>query len=335
MKQKKYINTNYLNCNITYLNTWHNYYNFIKFLYPSHILKSGWIVMMIRIIVCFLSLFLLFACQPKDKNRVTELIKTWDGKEILFPKKMNMVQVSDSIPQTLSWENYKILIYVDTNGCFTCKLHLMEWEDFMNELDSVPALFYFAPKSTEEVKDILKENLFYYPVYIDEKDSLNILNHFPKDERFHTFLLDRDNRVKAIGNPVRNPKIKELYLKVITGDTLPKKQAAQTTVGYKSTVCDLGEFTTKESPKAVFSLKNTGTQPLLVADVVTSCGCATPRYDKKPVKPGETINITVEMKIKEEGYFEKTISVYCNTQNSPLQFKVRGSVNNKKQLILR
>ena len=288
-----------------------------------------------KIIIYPFILFFLSSCQPKDKNRVTELIKTWDGKEILFPQKMNMVQVGDSIPQTLSWENYKILIYVDTNGCFTCKLHLMEWEDFMNELDSVPALFYFAPKSTEEVKDILKENLFYYPVYIDEKDSLNILNHFPKDERFHTFLLDRDNRVKAIGNPVRNPKIKELYLKVITGDTLPKKQAAQTTVGYKSTVCDLGEFTTKESPKAVFSLKNTGTQPLLVADVVTSCGCATPRYDKKPVKPGETINITVEMKIKEEGYFEKTISVYCNTQNSPLQFKVRGSVNNKKQLILR
>ncbi len=331
MKQKKYINTNYLNCNITYLNTWHNYYNFIKFLYPSHILKSGWIVMMIRIIVCFLSLFLLFACQPKDKNRVTELIKTWDGKEILFPKKMNMVQVGDSIPQTLSWENYKILIYVDTNGCFTCKLHLMEWEDFMNELDSVPALFYFAPKSTEEVKDILKENLFYYPVYIDEKDSLNILNRFPKDERFHTFLLDRDNRVKAIGNPVRNPKIKELYLKVITGDTLLKKQAAQTTIEYETTVYDLGEFTPNESREAVFSLKNTGTQPLLVADVVTSCGCATPRYDKKPVNPGETINIIVEMKIKEEGYFEKTISVYCNIPDSPVRFRIKGSVVHEKE----
>lgn len=284
---------------------------------------------MLKILIYLFILFFLSACQPKDKNRVTELIKTWDGKEILFPQKMEMVQVGNSLPKTLSLENYKILIYVDTNGCFTCKLHLMEWEDFITKLDSVPALFYFAPKSTEEVKNILRENLFYYPVCIDEKDSLNILNHFPKDERFHAFLLDRNNRVKAIGNPITNPKIKELYLKVITGDSLPKKQAVQTTVGYESTVCNLGAFTTKESPQAVFSLKNTGTQPLLVAEVVTSCGCATPQYDKKPVNPGETINITVEMKIKEEGYFEKTISVYCNTQNSPLQFKVKGSVNEK------
>ncbi len=104
----------------------------------------------------------------------------------------------------------------------------------------------------------------------------------------------------------------------------------QTTVGYETTICDLGEFTTKESREAVFSLKNTGTQPLLIADVVTSCGCATPQYDKKPVKPGETMKITVEMKIKEEGYFEKTISVYCNTQNSPIQFKVKGMIANEK-----
>lgn len=285
---------------------------------------------MLKIIACFLSLFLLFACQSKDKSRVTELIKEWGEKEILFPKEMNMVQVGESIRSTLSLEDYKIIVYVDTNGCFTCKLHLMEWEDFIHELDSVPALFYFAPRSTEEVKGILKENLFYYPVCIDEKDSLNILNHFPKDERFHTFLLDSNNRVKVIGNPVHNPKIKELYLKVITGDTLPKKQAPQTTVEYATTVCDLGVFSPEESREAVFLLKNTGTQPLLVADVVTSCGCATPRYDKKPVKPGESMEIKVAMNMKEDGYFEKTVSVYCNASGSPFLFKVKGMIADEK-----
>ena len=153
---------------------------------------------------------------------------------------------------------------------------------------------------------------------------------WPKMNGFTRFLLDRDNRVKAIGNPVRNPKIKELYLKVITGDTLLKKQAAQTTIEYETTVYDLGEFTPNESREAVFALKNTGTQPLLVADVVMSCGCATPRYDKKPVNPGETLKITVEMKIKEEEYFEKTISVYCNTQNSPVLFNVKGRIVHEK-----
>lgn len=55
-----------------------------------------------------MSLLVISACQHKDKNRITELIKEWDGKEILFPKEMKMVQVGDSIHRTLSLENYKI-----------------------------------------------------------------------------------------------------------------------------------------------------------------------------------------------------------------------------------
>lgn len=282
------------------------------------------------IITYFFVFFLLFGCQSTDKNRVAGLMKEWEGREILFPKDMHMVQVGDSLRNARFEGNYKIIVYVDTNGCFSCKLHLMEWDDFITELDTVPALFYFAPRSTKEVKAILKENLFYRPVCIDEKDSLHILNRFPKDIRFHTFLLDRDNRVKAIGNPITNPKIKELYLKVIIGASSPTKQVSQTTVGYETSVCDLGKFLANVRRVAVFSLKNTGNRPLLVSDVVTSCGCATPRYEKKPVPPGGTVDITVEMKIKEEGYFEKIVSVYCNTQYSPVQFKVKGMIANEK-----
>ncbi|WP_251619706.1 DUF1573 domain-containing protein [Odoribacter lunatus] len=117
---------------------------------------------------------------------------------------------------------------------------------------------------------------------------------------------------------------------MITGDTLPKKEVAQTTVVYEEAVCDLGVFAVNESREAVFTLKNTGRQPLLVADVTTSCGCATPRYDKKPVKPGDSMEIRVAMNIKEEGYFEKSISVYCNISEAPVQFKIKGAVVNKE-----
>ncbi len=290
-------------------------------------------------ITCIFLISIIYYYIPS--NITIRLLKKWQNKTIIFPQKLQFkVFNHDTINLLNQTSKYKIVSHITLQGCTACKLQLPKWKEIKEAIDSlssepIPLLLFSNSKNLSKIVDISRNYSFDYPICIDEKDSLNILNRFPKDERFHTFLLDRNNRVKVIGNPVRNSKIKELYLKVITGDTLPKKQAAQTTVGYKSTVCDLGEFTTKESPKAVFSLKNTGTQPLLVADVVTSCGCATPRYDKKPVKPGETINITVEMKIKEEGYFEKTISVYCNTQNSPLQFKVRGSVNNKKQLILR
>ena len=286
-------------------------------------------------IAILLLFFILTNCHDDTPNTI-KILKKWQNKTIIFPQKLQFkVFDQDTINLLNQTSRYKIVSHITLQGCTACKLQLPKWKEIKEEIDSlssepIPLLLFSNSKNSFKVINISKNYSFNYPICIDEKDSLNILNNFPKDERFHTFLLDQDNKIKVIGNPVLNPKIKELYLKVITGDTSTKKQVPHTTVEYETTICDLGEFMPKEKREAVFSLKNTGAQPLLVADVTTSCGCATPRYDKKPVKPGETIKISVEMKIKEEGYFEKTISVYCNTQNAPIQFKVKGQVVDKK-----
>ena len=57
----------------------------------------------------------------------------------------------------------------------------------------------------ERVVSLLRRVHFSYPVCIDEKDSFNLLNKFPKDNRFQTFLLDKNKKVVAIGNPINNP----------------------------------------------------------------------------------------------------------------------------------
>lgn len=50
----------------------------------------------------------------------------------------------------------------------------------------------------------MKRDKFDIPVYIDSEDRFNRLNRFPSDPIFHTFLLDKDNKVAVIGNPVHN-----------------------------------------------------------------------------------------------------------------------------------
>lgn len=44
---------------------------------------------------------------------------------------------------------------------------------------------------------------------------------------FQTFLLDRNNRVIAIGNPIYNPKVKELYLKIIKGEKIERRDESK------------------------------------------------------------------------------------------------------------
>ena len=37
------------------------------------------------------------------------------------------------------------------------------------------------------------------------------LNRFPKQDRYKTFLLDKENRVVLVGSPANNDKLWELY----------------------------------------------------------------------------------------------------------------------------
>jgi hypothetical protein len=48
-------------------------------------------------------------------------------------------------------------------------------------------------------------------------------------------------------------------------------------------------------------------------------------YPKEPARPGETLEVKVTYEAEEAGYFSKKITVYCNTENSPLRLTVKGT----------
>lgn len=75
--------------------------------------------------------------------------------------------------------------------------------------------YFFQFDDQWEIHSLLIRENFDKPICLDRSDSLNQLNHFPKDIRFQVFLLDKNNKVVVIGNPVHNPNVKELYLEEI------------------------------------------------------------------------------------------------------------------------
>ena len=141
---------------------------------------------------------------------------------------------------------------------------------------------------------------------------------------FQTLLLDKSNKVVAIGNPVLNPKVKELYVRLITGNEGTKSSTTQTQVSVSQTVVDFGKFPMQEKKEHRFALSNTGSNVLAVQDVITSCGCTKAEYSKEPVRPGGTLEVKVIYEADEPGRFNKSITVYCNAKESPLQLTIRG-----------
>ena len=222
------------------------------------------------------------------------------------------------------------MTYIDSVGCTSCKLQLPRWKQLIEEVDSltggsVPFLFYFHPKDMRELRYLTRRDDFEYPVCFDEKDELNQLNQFPSDMTFHTFLLDKDNKVVAMGNPVLNPKVKELYLSIVTGNRSSQSSRPTTKVSVNQTELDFGTFSKEEKQERSFVLTNTGNGLLAIQDIITSCGCTKVKYSKEPVRPGGTLEVKVLYEAEQAEYFNKTITVYCNAEDSPLRLTVKGT----------
>jgi len=103
-----------------------------------------------------------------------------------------------------------------------------------------------------------------------------------------------------------------------TSETVKK-----TTVKFLATEHDFGMVQEGGKVVHVFEVLNTGNADLLLQSVKPSCGCTTPKYDKKPIRPGKTGSIEVVFDTKgRPGKQRKTVMVVTNTEppNTVLTF---------------
>ena len=289
---------------------------------------------MVQALKWFLDLcvcLLVSSCEESDKERLSRLVNEWEGKEILFPTHSTFtIQGKDTVDFQFQNAEYKVVTYVDSVGCTGCKLQLPRWKELMTEVDSltggrVSFLFYFHPKDLKELRFLTRREGFTYPVCFDEKDDFNCLNHFPSESMFQTFLLDKESRVIALGNPIQNPKVKELYLNLIKGNGITESKGTLTEVSIDKTVIDFGSFPKEAKQERSFVLTNTGKELLVVQDITTSCGCTKVEYSKEPVRPGESLEVKVIYEAEKSEHFNKTVTVYCNSRIFPIRFHVKGN----------
>jgi hypothetical protein len=92
------------------------------------------------------------------------LVQEWQGKEIRFPKEITFTRfVTDTVDYQIPTSDYKVLIYVDSIGCTSCKLQLPKWRKLIARVDSltggtVPFLFFFQSKDDKELRYILRRD---------------------------------------------------------------------------------------------------------------------------------------------------------------------------------
>ena len=282
-----------------------------------------------RLVTWFATAISLFAsCADNRATSVADIVSQWEGREILFPENsVFTIQGRDTVDFQFLDAPYKILSYVDSVECMSCKLHLSAWKGFIHKVDSiskgmVPTLLYFNAAEIGEIDLITRRAAFEYPVCYDKEDKLNVVNHFPDRIEYQTFLLDRRNRVVLQGNPIINPDVRNQYFTILGGETTADRP--KTIVETDGTDTALGVIALGERRSVRFSFRNVGEHELVISDIIPSCDCVEAHCDKPIIQPNESAVMEVCYTPDEKGDFYKMVSVYCNTEDSPLEFSIYG-----------
>lgn len=136
-----------------------------------------------------------------------------------------------------------------------------------------------------------------------------LFNKFGIGEESKKELLTPDDKEK------RDAKIK----------TMPK-----TTMEVPNTKFDFGKMKDGDKVRHNWVVKNTGTNPLMISNVQTSCGCTAPSFPKEPILPGAEAIITLEFNSAgKEGIVNKNALIVANTEDSPFSIGFTAEVEKK------
>lgn len=104
------------------------------------------------------------------------------------------------------------------------------------------------------------------------------------------------------------------------------------TVQFDRTIYDFGDIMLSDGPvTATFTAKNIGSKPVVIYNVVSSCGCTNVEWTRQPLKKNETGTIKATYSNDEGAYpFDKTLTVYISGQKKPVILRLRGESHDKK-----
>ena len=108
--------------------------------------------------------------------------------------------------------------------------------------------------------------------------------------------------------------------------------SAQAIIKFDKTTHNFGTFPEEKPVSTTFSFTNTGDEPLVIQQAMSTCGCTVADYTKEPIKPGAKgqIKVTYNGKGKPEGHFKKVVTVRTNASNALTRIYIEGKMTVKK-----
>ena len=172
--------------------------------------------------ILYILLLTIISCN--NEQSLSKELLLLQSRPIILPLNDDLILHNmDSILISEKINKLKYIIYSDSLDCTSCMINnLSSWEPILEYSKKYNGKlifqFIFSPikKDLRQINMLIEYSGFKHQIMIDLKKNFEKLNpHLPKNKALHTFLLDENNRVVLVGNPLRNKKIEEMFYKIV------------------------------------------------------------------------------------------------------------------------
>lgn len=109
-------------------------------------------------------------------------------------------------------------------------------------------------------------------------------------------------------------------------ETQDEKVEKRSSIVFDKLVHDFGTMEKGGDASCVFTFKNVSKKPVTLTNVKTSCGCTAADWPKEPIAKKKKGSIKVKYDSNRVGKFTKTIKVFIDGSDTPIQLEIKGTI---------
>ncbi|MFW6230170.1 MAG: hypothetical protein ACOC4L_04230 [Halanaerobium sp.] len=158
--------------------------------------------------------------QENDEKIINQKVNFSDSATIFYKDSIIYKTPKDKVYQTTGVNLFKegtlkIITNIDGN-CGACIHKLNQWRKLIKKaknIDKLNIIFFIITEDFDFFHNELYPKIqdIRYPIVLDKKYAFLKKNNLPQHIKYHTLLLDTNNRIIITGNPIYNDELMELY----------------------------------------------------------------------------------------------------------------------------
>lgn len=274
----------------------------------------------IIVLVMAICLYLI-TCKDNQETDIETSIRSMIGRDFVIDDLSRSV-----LGNEIESKDYYLVTYMDSSICNSCRIRA--WHEYVNEAMAMSNcelgnVIILSPEvDFKENIDVLNslEGLNYI---IDKERFLFNKNGISKDDRLSFFLLDKNFRIVCTGNPITNPKVRELFFSYFS-NYRSFSDVPYTKAEIAKPVIRQDELLVDSLVRLAFCVKNIGGKELLIRNVTPSCSCISARAERLKVLPGDSAKISIAYRPTHAGRVIERIYLSYNGGDSPIALVVKG-----------